>query len=126
MTTSYHEKNVHSRHIRLSLEQVQETYNTAVLDFESGDMISASILFKACRNYCCNLLNNTVFYPDSYEMTLLIRFNALCIEMLSRCETDKTCHVVNDGNSQILEVGKDHKLGYSRAFVLCPLSSKEL
>ncbi|EKF0976963.1 hypothetical protein ACV2FQ_01305 [Salmonella enterica subsp. enterica serovar Poona] len=85
MTTFYYKKDIPPRHIRFSLEQVQETYNIAVLDFESGDMVSACALFKACRNCCSNLLNNSILYLDSYEITLLIRFNTLCIEMISRC-----------------------------------------
>ncbi|EBR2769145.1 hypothetical protein B5V48_25665 [Salmonella enterica] len=85
MIASYHKTDILPRHIRFSLEQVQEIYNIAVLDFESGDMASACTLFKACRDCCCNLLNNSVLYLDSYEITLLTRFNTLCIEMVSRC-----------------------------------------
>ena len=75
------------RYVRLKLEQIQEAYNIAVLDFESGDTASACMLFKACQHYCCDLLNNDTLYLDSYEITKLIRFNALCLEFTGKCNS---------------------------------------
>ncbi|WP_230042094.1 hypothetical protein [Escherichia coli] len=75
------------RYVRLKLEKIQELYNVAVLDFESGDTASARMLFKVCQCYCCDLLNDDALYLDSYEIIKLTRLNALCLELIKKCDS---------------------------------------
>lgn len=78
-------QNIRPRSVYLDLKSMSDSYNMAVLYFNSGDYTSARLLFNACYRYCCNLLHNCILFLDGCEIKEFIQFKTDSLELANIC-----------------------------------------
>lgn len=65
---------------------IQSYYSKGVIEFSSSNYSVAFDIFIVCMSYISLLLNNARISLDSYEITKLIRLNALCLKFTEDCK----------------------------------------
>lgn len=65
---------------------IQSYYSNGVIEFSSSNYSVAFDIFIVCMSHISLLLNNARIPLDSYEMTKLIRLNALCLKFTEDCK----------------------------------------